>query len=85
VTTSTTASVAPWQQTTIPSSGGLVVVSYRTGEVRLESVAPAAGYTYEIDESGPPRVRVEFYGGDRKVEIRVEWEGGLVTEVDENA
>lgn len=83
--TDTTAPVNPWQPTTIPSSGGLVVVSHRTGEVRLESVAPAPGYTYEIDESGPPRVRIEFHGGDRKVEVRVEWEGGLVTQVDENA
>ena len=61
-----------------------MVVSYRPGEVKLESVAPSAGFSYEIDEAGPPEVRVEFEGGDVKVEIRVEWDDGLVTEIDEN-
>lgn len=86
-TTSSTASVTSpiaWQQASIPSKGGLVVVSYRPGEVRLESVAPTPGFTYEIDDEGPPEVRVEFEGGDVRVEIRVRWDGGLVTEVDED-
>ena len=61
-----------------------MIVSYRPGEVRLESVAPSAGFGYEIDEAGPPEVRVEFEGGDVKVEVRVRWDGGLVVEVDEN-
>ena len=46
--------MAPWQQTTIPSKGGLVIVSYRPGEVKLESVAPTPGFSYEIDDAGPP-------------------------------
>jgi hypothetical protein len=82
--TATTLSVAPWQQTTIPSKGGLVIVSYRPGEVKLESVAPTPGFSYEIDDQGPPEVRVEFEGGDVRVEVRVRWEGGLITEVDED-
>jgi len=84
-TTATTVSDAPWQQTTITSKGGLVIVSYRPGEVKLESVAPTPGFSYEIDDAGPPEVRVEFEGGDVKVEIRVSWDGGLVTEVDEDS
>lgn len=83
-TTGTTLSDAPWQQTTIPSKGGLVIVSYRPGEVKLESVAPTPGFSYEIDDQGPPEVRVEFEGADVRVEVRVRWDGGLVTEVDEN-
>ena len=83
-TTGTTLSDDPWQQTTIPSKGGLVIVSYRPGEVRLESIAPTPGFSYEIDDQGPPEVRVEFGGGDVKVEVRVRWDGGLVTEVDED-
>jgi hypothetical protein len=83
-TTGTTLSDAPWQQTTIPSKGGLVIVSYRPGEVKLESVAPTPGFSYEIDDQGPPKVRVEFEGGDVRIEVRVRWDGGLVTEVDEN-
>jgi hypothetical protein len=83
-TTGTTLSDAPWQQTTIPSMGGLVIVSYRPGEVKLESVAPTPGFSYEIDDQGPPEVRVQFEGGDVRVEVRVRWDGGLVTEVDED-
>jgi hypothetical protein len=83
-TTGTTLSDAPWQQTTITSKGGLVIVSYRPGEVKLESVAPTPGFSYEIDDQGPPEVRVEFEGGDVKVDVRVRWDGGLVTEVDES-
>ena len=86
--TSTTASAGtsaqPWQQATIPSDGGLVIVSYRPGEVRLESVAPSPGFRYEIDDHGPSEVRVEFDGGESRVEVRARWDDGLVTEVDEN-
>ncbi len=83
-TTGTTLSDAPWQQTAIPSKGGLVIVSYRPGEVKLESVAPTPGFSYEIDDQGPPEVRVEFEGGEVRVEVRVRWDGGLVTEIDES-
>ena len=83
-TTETTLSDAPWQQTTIPSKGGLVIVSYRPGGVKLESVAPTPGFSYEIDDQGPPAVRVEFEGGEVRVEVRVRWDGGLITEVDED-
>jgi hypothetical protein len=79
-----TTSASPWQQATIPSKGGLVIVSYRPGEVRLESVAPSAGFSYRIEDQGPPDVRVEFEGGELRVEVRVRWDNGLVTEVDEN-
>lgn len=85
-TSPTTTSAAVWQQTTIPSRGGLVVVSHRPGEVRLESVAPAPGFAYEIDDEGPPEARVEFEGGDGvRVEVRARWENGLVIEIDEDS
>ena len=80
----TTTSAGPWQQATIPSEGGLVIVSYRPGEVRLESVAPSPGFSYRIEDQGPPDVRVEFEGGELRVEVRVRWDNGLVTEIDEN-
>jgi hypothetical protein len=80
----TTTSAGPWQQATIPSEGGLVIVSYRPGEVRLESVAPSPGFGYEIDDQGPSEVRVEFDGGELRVEIRARWDNGLVTEINEN-
>lgn len=84
--TSTTANSPPWQQTTVNSLGGAVIVSFRPDEVRLESVVPLAGFGYKIDEAGPQEVRVEFEGADLRSEIRVRWEdGALVTEVDENS
>ena len=81
---STTTTAAAWQQTTINSIGGSVIVSYRSGEVRLESVVPQPGFLYEIDDSGPPEVRVKLEAEEVRVEIRARWDGGLVTEVDED-
>jgi type IV secretory pathway VirJ component len=84
-TTSAADSPAPWKQTTVNSLGGAVIVSYRPGEVRLESVAPLAGFSYDIDKAGPDEVRVEFEGDDLKAEIRVRWENGaLLTTIDES-
>lgn len=83
--TATTVADGPWQQTTIPSKGGLVIISYRPGEVKLESIAPTAGFSYRIDDQGPLEVRVRFEGGDVKAEVRVRWDGGLVIEVDDDS
>jgi hypothetical protein len=58
-------------------------VSYRTGEVRLESVVPAPGFAYEVKDDGPQRVEVEFESGDSKYKLRAEWtSNGFVTEVE---
>jgi hypothetical protein len=70
-------------RTTLNSEGGSIIVSYRPSEVRLESVAPLAGFSFEIDDQGPERVRVEFIGGDVTYTLRAEWTSdGFVTEVD---
>ena len=84
IATPTTLS-APWQQSTINSVGGLVIVSYRPGEVRLESITPHPGFFYEVEEEGPPEVRVEFQASHLKIEIRAEWDEGLVTEIDDDS
>ena len=44
---------APGSRPRFLRRGGLVIVSYRPGEVRLESVAPTPGFSYEIDDAGP--------------------------------
>ncbi len=83
-TTGSTSTTSGWEQQTINSAAGKVIISYRPGEVRLESVAPLAGYSYDIEEAGPPEVRVEF-DGPLRVEVRVRWrDGQLVTEIDES-
>ena len=62
-----------------------MVVRYRTGEVELVTATPASGFVTEVDEAGPPRVRVEFKAEDSESEIRVEWEDGqLDVEIDES-
>lgn len=59
-----------------------MVVRYRPGEVRLQAATPAPGYQVEIDDAGPPRVRVEFESASSDVRVEIRWEdGGLGIEV----
>jgi hypothetical protein len=72
-----------WTRTTLNSEGGSIIVSYRPTEVRLESVAPLAGFSFEIDDQGPERVRVEFHGDNVTHTLRAEWtDEGFETDVD---
>jgi hypothetical protein len=72
-----------WTRTTLNSEGGSIIVSYRPSEVRLESVAPLAGFSFEIDDQGPERVRVEFHGDNVTHTLRAEWtDEGFTTDVD---
>ena len=78
----TSAPPAEWERTTLNSEGGSIIVSYRPFEVRLESVAPLAGFSFEIDDQGPERIRVEFMGEDVTYTLQAEWtSNGFVTEV----
>lgn len=68
----------------IPTEGGDVTVRVVPGSVTLVSVDPAAGFTAEIDDAGPPEVRVELISGDTEVEVRVRWRDGRVdVEIDD--
>ena len=58
-----------------------MVISYRPGEVVLDGATPAAGFTVEVEKQGPPEVRVEFESDTAKVEVRVEWDGKLVIDI----
>lgn len=79
----TPAGAPEWTRTTLNSEGGSIIVSYRPSEVRLESVAPLAGFSFEIDDQGPERVRVEFRGDNVTHTLRAEWtDEGFETEVD---
>jgi hypothetical protein len=64
---------------TIETGGGVVVVSYRPGEVVLSSAVPAAGYATEIKKSGPPEVEVEFESVSAKYEVKAKWSNGQLS------
>jgi hypothetical protein len=69
----------------INSVGGTVVVRNRPGEVELQAATPAPGFAVEIDDEGPPRVRVEFDSDDLEVRVEVRSENGsLDIDIDEN-
>lgn len=62
-----------------------MVVRYRPDEVELQAATPAPGFAVEIDDEGPPRVRVEFDSEDLEVRIEVRWrDGSLDIDMDEN-
>lgn len=75
-TSSTVASV--WSLRSVSSPGGLVVVRYRPGEVELQAATPLPGFAVEIDDAGPPRVRVEFESADSDVRVEVRWRDGTL-------
>ncbi len=75
-----------WSSRTIPTEGGIVVVSYRPEEVQLGSASPAAGFAAEIKKSGPPEVDVEFESESAKYRVRARWAAGdLTVEVESEA
>ncbi len=83
--TPTTPGTAEWKLKTIPTGGGTVVVTYRPGEVLLQTATPKSGYRAEIDKTGPDTVEVEFDSDETSYEVKVEWDdGALDIEIDAN-
>lgn len=83
--TSSTASNEQWSLRTITSTGGVVVVRYRPGEAELQAATPAPGFSVEVDDGGPPRVRVEFESEDVDARVEVRWDdGSLDVDVDDD-
>ena len=81
VTTTTEAEV--WSQIVLSSAGGSIVVSYRPGEVQLDSVAPAPTFDLEDIDEARTTVQVEFEGEDVTYVLEAKWEKGeLVTDID---
>jgi hypothetical protein len=77
------ATEAAWSSRTIPTGGGVVVVSYRPEEVLLGSASPAAGFAAEIKKAGPPEVDVEFESESAKYRVRATWaDGDLAVEIE---
>lgn len=74
----TTAAAAEWSVKTVNTAGGTVVIRFRPGEVELLSAVAAAGYEVEVDDRGPPRVRIEFESASDDIRIEARWRDGLL-------
>lgn len=74
---------APSQQTQVRSwqgAAGTVTAACRGPAVSLESATPHDGWTVEVDDRGPERVKVKFTSGgdeERETEVEAECSGGL--------
>ena len=42
----------------------------------MQAATPASGFSVEIDDSGPDRVRVEFESDDADIRVEVRWRDG---------
>jgi hypothetical protein len=73
---STSQAPLPAETVVIPSAGGTVTVRVSQGRVTYLSAVPKTGYAVEVENPGPPEVRVEFESEESKVEIRAQWENG---------
>jgi len=61
---------------TVSSAGGTVTVTYSNGNVFLTGATPALGFSMEIEDAGPDKVRVDFDSGDDEISVRIEWKDG---------
>jgi hypothetical protein len=55
--------------------GGTVTISQSPGVVTFATAIPQPGFSTEIRETGPDRVRVRFDGETHTSDFRAEWEG----------
>lgn len=56
--------------------GGTVTLSFGSGEVRVASVAPNAGFDADIEKGGPAEVEVDFESNEHKSELSAKVENG---------
>jgi hypothetical protein len=57
------------------ADAGSVTVQIGGGQLTLFDVSASAGWTFEVEDSGGDRVRVEFERGDDDVEFRLQFHG----------
>jgi hypothetical protein len=60
----------------VNSAGGTVIIRHRPGVVELHAATPASGFSVEVDDSGPTRVRVEFESDDADIRVEARWQDG---------
>lgn len=69
-TASSTASATAGPSASLATAGGRVTGSCTpTGQISLGGAIPANGWSVEVNERGPQRLRVEFRSGSKKVEV----------------
>jgi hypothetical protein len=71
-----TDAAAEWSVRTVNSAGGTVIIRHRPGVVELQAATPASGFSVEVDDSGPTRVRVEFESDDADIRVEARWQDG---------
>ncbi len=81
-TTTTTTSPDEWETKTVGSPGGTVTIRHRPGEVVLIATQAAPGFYVEVDDTGPPEVKVEFedFADTVKVKVKIRYENGVLVE-----
>ena len=77
-TTTTTTTTAPpeTQTSSYHLIGGNVTINHSPGVVTFVTAIPQAGFSTELRETGPERVRVRFESETHTSDFRAEWEGG---------
>jgi hypothetical protein len=82
VSSTTTTSLSPLESGTVFTPGGQVSAACTGAEtITLQGAVPASGWTVDVEESGPERVRVEFEQGEQEHKVTVRCgEGRLVSE-----
>ncbi len=53
-----------------------MTISSTSGQVQFVSAIPQAGFTTELRDGGPERVRVRFVSATKVFEFEAEWDDG---------
>lgn len=61
---------------TYQTAGGSVTISYAPGVVHFKAAVPQSGYSTDVEETGPNRVRVEFEREGEHFRFQAEWVAG---------
>jgi hypothetical protein len=87
-TTTTTTTVPPGRPaiTTYTLIGGQVWISADEPDVAFVNAVPKAGFSVEVEKSGPKEVEVKFESADHQSEFRARWKDGeLDIDIDEES
>jgi hypothetical protein len=74
-TTTTTAAPPETQTSSYQLNGGTVTISHSPGVVTFVTAIPQPGFSTDLRETGPERVRVRLESKTHTSDFRAEWEG----------